>query len=197
MAKGIADIRERLSFHGETVTLHGEAESEIVRDLSSEIQKALSSWPLDQFRSVLEAELRKEIQTTIVSVLDQHKQQRAPLSSVIEELNPDSGALLGRYRNRRAVSTCSTTTPTMLGQVHYKTTSYIISTQSAMAVEHESTKPAAKLEVETVFSFVPSWWMTKLLTTRAIKVDIFKLSTQGWQTNIHSFNVCSSHIVGD
>jgi hypothetical protein len=171
--------------------LHSQGEPRIVEDLSSEIQKALSSWPLAQFRSALEAELRKEIQTTIIGVLKQHGKPKPPVSDVVEELHPNSVTLLQRYRKRAEVSHCSTTKFTALGEMHYKTISYLISPKT-IKTEKDSAISTEQLEVETSFTFVPSWWMSKLVTARAVKVDIVKLSTQGWQTNIHCFNVCGS-----
>jgi hypothetical protein len=128
-------------------------------------------------------------------VLEQHGRQKSPLSGVVEELQPDCDTLLQRYRNRVAFSHCSKTKSTVLGEIHYKNASYLISPKTTKnEKESDSTISTGQLEVETSFSFVPSWWMTKFVTARAVKFDIVKLSTQGWQTNLHSFNVRGLYI---
>jgi hypothetical protein len=191
VVQGLADIREMLSYQSEKITLTSQGDREIDEDISSEMQKAFSSWPLNQFQSSLEAELRKGIETTIATVIEQAGQAKSPLSAAVGESHPDYGTLHQRSRGRVAVSRCSTTTSIILGEMHYTSTSYLKNSKPTTTLEIDESISKEQLEVETSFSFVPSWWMTKFMTARAVKIDIIKLSTQGWQANIHSFNVRS------
>ncbi|KAN0093828.1 hypothetical protein V8E51_017012 [Hyaloscypha variabilis] len=79
--------------------------------------------------------------------------------------------------------------PMILGDIHYRSTSYRTSSKPIQASEKDEIICKEQLEVETSFSFVPSWWTLKLVSARGFKLDIVKLSTQGWQTNMHTFNV--------
>jgi hypothetical protein len=176
-----------LSYQPETITLHSQGEHELTDNVSSEMRKDFSSWPLNQFQAALEAELRKGIETTVATVIDEAGHTKSPLSTTLDR--PDCGILLQRHRGRVAVSQCSETKSMVLGEMHYRSTSYLINPKPNITFEMDGRTTDGQLEVETGFSFVPSWWMTKFMTGRALKFDIVKLSTQGWQTNIHSFNV--------
>jgi hypothetical protein len=68
-------------------------------------------------------------------------------------------------------------------------TSYRISPKSTSTLDMDTGISKEQLQVETSFSFVPSWWVTRFMTARAVKIDVLKLSTQGWRANINSFNV--------
>jgi hypothetical protein len=195
VVQGLADIREMLSYQSNTVTLRNQDEHGLVDDISSEIRKAFSSWPLNQLQSTFETELRKGIETTIATVAEQDRQQQSTASTAIGEAQLECKTLLQRYRNRIAVSRCSITKPMVLGEVHYESTAYRITSNLTTASEKDEGRSKEQLEVETSFSFVPSWWMTKLMAARVVKLDILKLSTQGWQTQIQSFNVCVPHIL--
>jgi hypothetical protein len=46
-----------------------------------------------------------------------------------------------------------------------------------------------KLERETSFIFVPSWWIIKLGLGYGVKFDLNAMCSQGWQVNVRSFNV--------
>lgn len=197
MVQGLADMREILCCHSETVTLRGQEAHGNIEEISSVIRKAVSSWPLGQLQSALEAELRKGLETTIATVVEQARQQQSPMSIAVAEVHKDSETLLRRHRNRVAVSHCSVTRPMLVGKIHYKSTSYRITANLITALEKDEIIHKEQFEVETSFSFVPSWWMIKFMTARAVKLDILKLSTQGWQTNIRYFNVCPPQILLD
>jgi hypothetical protein len=192
VVEGLAGIRNMLSYQSETITLRDQGEHQTNENISSEIQKAFASWPFDQFQSTLEAELRKGIETAIARVIEQAGQTGPPLSTAIGNY-PDCATLLERdQKGRVAVSRSSTTKSMVFGEMHYISTSYLNNPGSTSTLNMQKTISKEQLQVETSFSFVPSWWVTRFMTARAIKVDLLKLSTQGWQANIHSFNVRKS-----
>jgi hypothetical protein len=182
-----------LSYRSETITLHDQGERQTNEDISSEIQKAFASWPFDQFKSTLEAELRKGIDAEIARVTEQAGQTGPPLSTAIGDCHPDCATLLERYQKGKvAVTRSSTTKSIVFGEMHYMSTSYLISPNSNSTLDMNTCISKEQLQVETSFSFVPSWWVTRFMTARAVKIDVIKLSTQGWQANIQSFNVRKS-----
>ena len=191
MVEGLADIRNMLSYQSETTTVRDQGERQTNEDISSEIQKTFASWPFDQFKSTLEAELRQGIDTAIAQVTEQAGQMGPPLSTAVGDCHPDCGTLLERYQNRKVAVTRSSITKSMVfGEMHYRSTSYLISSKSNSTLDMDTGISKEQLQVETSFAFVPSWWVTRFMTARAVKIDVLKLSTQGWQANIHSFNVC-------
>jgi hypothetical protein len=191
VVEGLADIRNMLSYQPETITLRGQGERQTNEDISSEIQKAFASWPFDQFKSTLEAELRQEIDTAIARATEQAGQTGPPLSIAVGDCHPDCETLLERYQKGKVAVTRSSTTKSMVfGEMHYMSTSYLISPKSTSTLDMDTGISKEQLQVETSFSFVPSWWVTRFMTARAVKIDVLKLSTQGWQANMHSFNVC-------
>jgi hypothetical protein len=193
MAEGLADIRNMLSYQSETINLRGQGEHRINEDISSEIQKAFASWPFDQFQSTLGAELRKGIDTAISQAIQQAGQMDPPLSNAIGHCHLDCATLLERHQKGRvAVSRSSTTKSMVFGEMHYISTSYLNNTKSTSTLDMNKSISKERLQVETSFSFVPSWWVTRFMTARAVKIEILKLSTQGWQANILSFNVRKS-----
>lgn len=194
MVEGLAGIRNMLSYQSETITLRDQGERQTNEDISSEIQKAFASWPFDQFQSTLEAELRKGINTAIARVTEQAGQTSPPLSTAIEDCHPDCAILLDRHhKGRVAISRSSTTKSMLFGEMHYISTSYLNNPKSTSILDIQKIISTEQLQVETSFSFVPSWWVIKFMTARAIKVDVLKLSTQGWQAKINSFNVRKGH----
>lgn len=183
-----------LSCHSEVTTSRSQEDPGFVEDVSSKMRKAISSWPLgDQLQSTFEAELRKTIQSTILTMVEQSSQQNSLSSTVADEGQSDHETLLQRHRSRVVVSQGSAITSMVLGEIHYRTTSYRTTSKLAIASDEDKDETIYKeqLEVESSFTFVPSWWTTKLITARSIKFDLVKLSTQGWRTNIQSFNVRS------
>lgn len=190
MVEGLAEIRNMLSYQSETITLRDRGEHQTNEDISSEIQKAFASWPFDQFRSTLEAELRKGIDTAIARATEQASQTGPPLSTAVGDCHPDCETLLERYQKGKVAVTRSSTTKSMVfGEMHYISTSYLISPKSTSTLDMDTGISKEQLQVETSFSFVPSWWVTRFMTARAVKIDVLKLSTQGWQANMHSFNI--------
>jgi len=193
VVEGLAGIRNMLSYQSETITLRDQGERQINEDISSEIQKAFASWPFDQFQSTLEAELRKGINTAIARVTEQAGQTSPPLSTAIEDCHPDCAILLDRHhKGRAAVSRSSTTKSMVFGEMHYISTSYLNNPKSTSTLDIQKSISTEQLQVETSFSFVPSWWVAPLMTARAVQINVLKLSTQGWEANIHSFNVRKS-----
>ena len=192
--QGLAELREILSCQSEVTTSSNQAHPGFVEDVSAEMQNAISSWPLGgQLQSTLEAELRKSIQRTVLAMVEQSSQQNSLITTVPAEGQPDWKTLLQRHRRRVVVSRGSTITSMALGEIHYRSTSYRTTSKLAIASDEDESISKEQLEVESSFTFVPSWWMTKLITARSVKFDITKLSTQGWRTNIQSFNVRGLH----
>ena len=190
MVEGLADIRNMLSYQSETIILRDQGERQTNEDISSEIQKAFASWPFDQFQSTLEADLRIGIKTAIAQVIEQAVQNGAPSSTAVGDCQSDCDTLLERYRKGKIAVTRSSTTKSMgFGEMHYMLTSYLINPKSPLTLDMDTVISKEQLQVETSFSFVPSWWVTRFMTARAVKIDVLKLSTQGWRANINSFNV--------
>jgi hypothetical protein len=105
-----------LSYQSETITSHSQGENELADNVSSEMQKAFSSWPLNQFQATLEAELRRGIETTVATATEEAGFTKSPLSTALDR--PDCGTLLQRHRGRVAVSQCFETKSMVLGEMH-------------------------------------------------------------------------------
>lgn len=194
MVEGLADIRNILSYQSEIIALRGQVENQINEENWSEIQKALASWPSNQFQSILDAELRKGIDTAIARVAEQFGQTGPPVSTAIGGCHPDCVTLLDRHQKGKVAVSRSYTTKSMLfGEMHYTSTSYRNNPKLTSTLDMPKNISKEQLQVEKSFSFVPSWWVTRFMTARAIKVDMLKLSTQGWQAKINSFNVRKGH----
>ncbi|PMD38288.1 hypothetical protein L207DRAFT_585193 [Hyaloscypha variabilis F] len=164
VVQGLADLRGTLSCNAEVITSHNHEGPGFVNDVSSKLQNVISSWPVAG-------------------------QQNSSDITAVDKGQSDSEILLRMHRSRVAVSRCTAITPMILGDIHYRSTSYRTSSKPIQASEKDESIYKEQLEVETSFSFVPSWWTLKLVSARGFKLDIVKLSTQGWQTNMHTFNV--------
>jgi len=93
---------------------HGHARPSLGTEALTDFREALSSWPVNQFRTTLEAELSKENQRTVTTITEQTGERKHLLSTAIQEVHADRAALFQRYRNRVGVSHYSITKSLLL-----------------------------------------------------------------------------------
>ena len=188
MTRSIANlcIDPPLQSRNVTSCFQGEA-SPILDDLSSEIFRVSSSWPVKSMQNQLQAELSRAINATVKGVL-QDQVSSTMASKALQSWRPQ----VQTTKMRKLLRSCSSVTRTLFGDVRCTVTPYRVTTRPQSDLEDDTESlTEEQLEIQTRFTFMPSWWMSKFGMT-AFQFDMIKLCTQGWQTNMRTFNVpCS------
>ncbi|KAE8448537.1 hypothetical protein EG329_009418 [Mollisiaceae sp. DMI_Dod_QoI] len=192
--QGVAELCERFSYSSNTISPLTEQDASIPVEVSTEIHQAASFWGARSIQSGLETQLTQVVQNTFTSVLvEQHREQGQTPTMIDSNLIP-CARLVERHSGRRAVDSSFTATRTMLGEMHCRVTTYRICKPSLDLGPNQS-ENEEKLEIETNFTLVPSWWVVRFGVAKVFKFDIKELSTQGWQANMATFNLVPSDSV--
>jgi hypothetical protein len=190
LSQNMGELCERFTYKSQITASSGDNELGVEEAFSSEIQHRFPFLPVAQLRSSIQVQLKEAVQATMTSsrgnkTQDENEQQ---VPSVNHSINVGD---IVPYRCRRHLVAYPSQTiiRTPLGEVRCSVSNFRTIRALCTEVDEVSDTSGKNLDIETSFSFVPSWWLIKLGLGYGFKFDLNAMCSQGRQVNIRSYNV--------